>query len=141
MGNLEKDLEEMTRLGYGHSYGKYKLDHPGTAAESAPKKRAARAAPKPRERAAACKVCGNTFLTFRPNQLYCSDACKIRASKDRYRHRKDGPQKPSVIRCEICGKEFMQVTVFQKYCGKECQATAKRETARQWRKRQVEMVK
>lgn len=50
MSNLDRDLAEMRRLGYGTNYGKYKLDHPntgmiqpppGTSAEKAPAMRSA----------------------------------------------------------------------------------------------------
>lgn len=81
MSNLDRDVREAARLGYGVHYGHYKADHPRTApqAEVGPPADVAR-----------CKECGCVFVPHRHNQLYCCDICKTRRANRDAKARKKG---------------------------------------------------
>ena len=69
MSNLDRDIKEAERLGYGVHYGQYKADHPGElpkAEEELP------------EETTKCAECGELFVPRKENQLYCCIRCKER---------------------------------------------------------------
>lgn len=80
MSNLDRDIREALRLGYGVRYGKYKADHPhGTA----PEQEDARPDNARPDNARQCKECDCVFVPHRHNQLYCCGECaRRRAARD-----------------------------------------------------------
>lgn len=80
MSNLDRDVREAARLGYGVHYGRYKADHPHTAPA---------VEDGPPEKTVACGHCGSLFVPKRYNQRYCCDVCKFRHNNwEAYRRNK-----------------------------------------------------
>lgn len=79
MSNLDHDIREAARLGYGVHYGRYKADHPHAAQDQDDGQP---------EKTAKCAECGSLFVPKKVNQLYCCTACKSRRSnRDAYRRK------------------------------------------------------
>lgn len=136
MSNLDRDLAEMRRLGYGTNYGKYKLDYPNTG-KPAPKptpKKPRQCAP-PKEYQLVCDFCGKPFTSLTANKMYCSTECCRKNSKKQYQERKLSKKQERTAKCLVCGSEFPQLRSNNKYCGETCRRTAKLEVMRQWRQR------
>jgi len=91
--NLELDVMDGERLGYGCHYGNFKADHPRTKALNEarlnPKKKAVTSkAEKGRPRVTpeyerVCPVCGQKFTANHSRRIYCSEKCKARAVRVR----------------------------------------------------------
>lgn len=138
MSNLDKDLAEMRRLGYGTNYGKYKLDHPNTGmiqpAPEPPPKKPRQCAP-PKEYQLVCDFCGKSFTSLVANKMYCSTECARKNAKKQYQERKLSEKQKHTGKCRVCGAEFQRARSNIKYCGDACRRTAKLEVMRQWRTR------
>lgn len=83
--NLDLDVGDALRLGYGCHYGNFKADHPETreANEARLKK------PKPQTKLhplfeVCCAGCGKKFTTDNPRRRYCDDTCKIKRDSAHY---------------------------------------------------------
>lgn len=89
--NIDLDMEDAERLGYGVQYGRFKADHPYTKeaheAKLYPKKK------QPQEEQLqvrkvyekVCPVCGKKFTTPVIARVYCDDRCKWKNDGIRYR--------------------------------------------------------
>lgn len=91
LDNLDLDVADAMRLGYGVHYGKFKADHPYTKdaneerLQEARKKRRAPAAPKgPKLYDKVCPACGKKFTTQRHDRKYCGDECKTKVGAKKY---------------------------------------------------------
>lgn len=138
MSNLDRDLAEMQRLGYGTNYGKYKLDHPNTGmiqpAQEPPPKKPRQCAP-PKEYQLVCDFCGTLFTSTVANKMYCSTECARKNAKKQYQERKLLEKQKRTGKCRVCGAEFQRGRSNIKYCGDACRRIAKLEVMRQWRAR------
>lgn len=87
--NLDLDVEDAERLGYGCHYGRFKADHPNTKdaneARLYPKKK------QPQEQLRVrtvyekvCPVCGKKFTTTWVSKKYCDDLCKQRSDSKKW---------------------------------------------------------
>lgn len=80
--NLDLDVIDAQRMGYGCRYGQFKADHPYT--KDANEARLGRKKPSPQQSAAprvnfytmTCRGCGQQFTTTCKNRRYCDDNCK-----------------------------------------------------------------
>ena len=122
MDNLDRDIREAQRLGYGVHYGNYKADHPHTREVPAD---VAQAVPV---KIRTCKRCGKEFQYDRLNGLgfFCSENCKKIQQKQnnadavaRYR----GSMEPLI--CKVCGDPFIPTYRKQSYCSISCSNRAK----------------
>lgn len=78
LDNIEMDMIEAERLGYGVQYGRYKADYPFTK-EANEERRKRKPKTKPVQiYVFNCPVCGKEFTTSRRNKKYCSEYCKER---------------------------------------------------------------
>lgn len=118
MDNLEKDVREAMRLGYGIHYGNYKVDHPHTRDDlDMP--------PPPKHPPKKCPECGIEFIPERANQKYCSADCqqnRQRLDKEKYKRRKqlNLPLGPAV--CLVCGGNYVRYKKTQETCSRSCAA-------------------
>ena len=134
MSDLDRDLAEMKRLGYGNDYGRYKADHPGCPRVAQhPAKEKLHAPPVKYEKT--CAFCGKTFSTDQAGKIYCSDPCHDAAARKRYYQRKAVQKVLTVARCAICGAEFVQLRGTHKYCSPECNRAGNRVNQSNWRAR------
>ena len=82
MSNLDRDLAEAKRLGYGVWYGRYKADHPEPVVKPAPEPE-----PEPvveeEPNDAVCVICGKPFHKYKLHQKYCSVPCSEEANRRR----------------------------------------------------------
>lgn len=83
--NIDLDMEDAERLGYGVHYGHYKADHPNTKeaneARLYPNKKQQPQQEQLRVRKVyenVCPVCGKKFTTYNRLRVYCDDLCKYR---------------------------------------------------------------
>lgn len=80
--NIDLDMEDAERLGYGCQYGRFKAAHPHTKAANEdrlhPKKKKQEQQVQPDRQVYenVCPVCGKKFTTANPRRAYCSDDCK-----------------------------------------------------------------
>lgn len=88
--NIELDVIDAQAQGYGCHYGRYKADHPHTAAANE-----ARLETKPKQATTTrpiyeriCCTCGRQFQTNHKQRIYCSDKCKELRDGEKWRHRK-----------------------------------------------------
>lgn len=121
---LEYDVMQAEALGYGCHYGRYKADHPNTAADFEAlhgKKQAPKADPQKRERT--CINCGAKFIVSVSNsaKVYCSDDCRVKAQQARAVGR--GP----ALYCTWCGEEIPRGSHRTRYCCNECGKAAEKE--------------
>ena len=120
MDNLDRDVREAQRLGYGVHYGRYKADYPHTK----PDPNAQVEEPEIRT----CRFCGKEYVRDRLSDLgnFCSDKCKGDHRKlnnaeavARYRGKKEP------LNCKVCGKPFIPSYSGHKYCSRSCAAHSK----------------
>ena len=134
MSNLDRDLAEMQRLGYGTNYGRYKLDFPDTNVKTNPAKTLG---PEDYEEIPevlhdlACSFCGESFKSTRMKK-YCSVTCCKAAAKRRRNQRVQEAAQFVTVRCAECGAQFHKSRQFLKYCSKECRTKAQRRYCREW---------
>lgn len=75
--NIDLDVMDAERLGYGPHYGYYKVDHPLTKDANEARLAAKRNQPKPRPvYEFACRVCGTRFITTNKKRRHCCADCK-----------------------------------------------------------------
>lgn len=128
MSNLDRDLAEARKLGYGVWYGRYKADHPSAPEVMAPEVQL------PCEEDPAygcCPVCGKRFKKFSRMHRYCSGECKEVANRRRTaaKYHANAP----VIHqqeCPHCAKVFLPSHRRQKYCCSDCRLDAERQRKR-----------
>ena len=131
MDNIEREVRDAIRLGYGIHYGQYKADHPHTkelgklAVEEEPDTEPV----IQEEPDVVCPICGKNYERTHKLQKYCCDMCRqiaIRNQANERYNRKMGSM--PILTCPICKTEFQPVHRGQKYCGKGCyrQAELKR---------------
>lgn len=65
-----------------------------------------------------CRQCRNQFKAVDKRATYCSDACRLKASRER--HQKDYFDKP----CEACGTVMFTNDRRIKYCSNKCRSAA-----------------
>lgn len=121
MDNLDRDIREAQRLGYGVHYGRYKADHPHT--KPVPIDVSAKGS-KPQVRI--CKECGCQFEKRKGIYDFCSDRCRgIHRRKMNLdaQHRCRSNREPR--NCQHCGNPFLPTYKDQIYCGRSCAARAK----------------
>lgn len=87
--NIDLDVEDAERLGYGCHYGHYKADHPNTKDANEdrlyPKKKKREAQLQPRTiYEKVCPVCGKKFTTTWVSKKYCDDLCKQRSDNKKW---------------------------------------------------------
>lgn len=80
MSNLDRDIREAARLGYGAHYGDYMADKMAGRIHVPPAPDEDEGPPAEVRR---CKECGSLFVPHRHNQVYCTHACyRRRALRD-----------------------------------------------------------
>ena len=128
MDNLDRDIREAQRLGYGVHYGMYKADHPHTrdipmdVAVAPPKQKSAEAAVAPK----ICRHCGKEFYVTRNLRSFCSESCKrLHSSQLAVERTQRKLQKKAQRTCKLCGKAFVPAVKTQVYCGRSCAGKAK----------------
>lgn len=72
-----------------------------------------------------CPICGEEFLTKRPDKIYCSSIC---AKKGHYLKQKERREKTEGI-CPVCGEKF-QRDGTTKCCSKNCEQILRGKTER-----------
>lgn len=131
MDNIDRIMKEADRLGFGVSYGKYRVAYPNGSSDVPSSK------PKPsiREKpSVVCVCCGNRFIQTHASQLYCSEECRYAAKRKRdveYLRKKSG--RPLVALCVICGSEFKPKNTRHKCCSKQCKEKQTAITQALWR--------
>lgn len=91
LDNIDLDVIDADRLGYGPHYGHYKVDHPYTKEKNEP--RLAAGGKKKKEivkkvYVITCATCGAEFTTGNKNRRYCNDKCKINNSNPFYKRKR-----------------------------------------------------
>jgi len=66
-----------------------------------------------------CKLCGEEFVPYNKNNIYCSDLCKRVAQR-----RRSGVGMGYTQECVVCGKEFWSKHK-RKICSEECRKLQK----------------
>ena len=136
MDNLDRDIREAKRLGYGVHYGHYKADHPHTADLS-------EETPAPKFPIIRCKHCGREFEQIHKNRQYCSEECKER-EKEKNRLQKEN--RPALLIgeaiCPVCGKQFLRTrkNIRKQYCSQSCAAVIRNQN-RKGEKRRKHPIK
>lgn len=129
MSNLDRDLAEAKRLGYGVWYGRYKADYPGEPVVKPEPEPEPVVEEEPLD--AVCALCGQPFHKYNMYHKYCSVACSEEAnrrrSRDKYRRKEPITEK---ITCPVCGIVFLPTHRAQKYCDKACRREAELEAKR-----------
>lgn len=135
MSNLDRDLAEMKRLGYGNDYGRYKLDHPSTKVEPQTQEEPSQ---KPDAKVLdvaiydyTCQYCGKNFAADRKGRKFCSKKCCRGESRRQFRQRQRNGEGIVMIRCIKCGREFIKKG-NSKYCSPECSKIAALESQRKY---------
>lgn len=93
--NIDLDMEDAERLGYGVHYGRFKADHPYTKDANEdrlyPKKKQ-KPQQEQQEKQRVCKiyenvcpVCGKKFTTPNRKRIYCDDVCKAKKDGKQWR--------------------------------------------------------
>lgn len=124
MDNLDRDIREAQRLGYGVHYGRYKADHPHTREDPLDVARPMKLR--------TCKQCGKEYAYDRTNGLgyFCSKACKnahyAKANAEAQRRCRLRLEEKA---CPVCEKSFKPGHRDQIYCGRNCAARAKNRLA------------
>lgn len=87
LDNIDLDMIDADRLGYGVHYGHFKMDHPFTkeANESRLKKKQTTQTKSRMEYVFNCPTCGKEFTTPNKARRYCSDLCKGRRDRTAYK--------------------------------------------------------
>ena len=86
--NINLDVMDAKRLGYGAHYGHFKADHPYT--KDANEARLEQMQQPARVRPVyefVCRGCGKKFTTRNKKRRYCSDVCKTKKNSADYRAR------------------------------------------------------
>lgn len=91
LDNIDLDVIDADRLGYGPHYGHFKVDHPYTKEKNEPR---LAAGGKKKERTKKvyvlnCATCGAEFTTGNKNRRYCDDKCKINNSNPFYKRKRE----------------------------------------------------
>jgi predicted nucleic acid-binding Zn ribbon protein len=126
MDNIDRIMKEADRLGFGCSYGKYRVAYPDSiedAGAAAPK-----IPPKPEKN---CKCCGASFVPNHANQVYCSPECKDKIQVGRIRkseQKRKGEAKRTAPKkfCKTCGSDIPISSQRRSYCCDECAAEGSR---------------
>lgn len=88
LDNIDMDMMDADRLGYGVHYGHYKMDHPFTKDKN--EARLATEAGKPTRVKSVykcvCPFCGKDFTTTDKRQVFCSVSCR---DKHKYAKKKN----------------------------------------------------
>ena len=85
-----------------------------------------------------CPTCGKSFVAKCNKQIFCSDECRIKASKisesskQAVQVSKPVCSAPVTKKCQVCGKEFTTNRNAAKYCSDECRAEQARRVAKAW---------
>ena len=64
-----------------------------------------------------CLSCGSLFKPYRPYQKYCSDECRLKVNKVKYRY---VLKKTRAKVCIQCGKHYLSNDSKRKYCSDKC---------------------
>ena len=135
MSNLDRDLAEANRLGYGVWYGRYKADHPGEPVAAKPV--VVEEVTEADLLDGICEICGKPFRKYNSQQKRCSGGCSEVAHRrmmaEKYRKKNVITEK---LTCPKCAAVFLPVHRSQKYCCRSCQR--KEEYARKRMKRSKE---
>lgn len=75
LDNIDLDMINADRLGYGVQYGRYKADHPFTKEANEPILSGKKKICIKQVYEHTC-ICGMKFTTTNKNKLYCSERCK-----------------------------------------------------------------
>lgn len=70
-----------------------------------------------------CARCGAAFPKTKPERVYCSKRCAVKAWQEANREY-------TYLPCAVCGSEFKRLRPRQKYCGQPCADIAERERRR-----------
>ena len=130
LDNLDRDVREARRLGYGCHYGRYKADRPHTRELPPEEPVEAAAGTVPEWELSRCRNCGKPFRSNKSTRLYCSPQCrKLRkAAQDLQYSRRRAEQRrlarEHVTTCGFCGEEFCAEKASQVYCSRSCAAKA-----------------
>ena len=120
MSNLDRDMAEANRLGYGVWYGRYKADHPAVPDEEPEQQGEPAAKENPND--AVCVICGKQFRKRKMTQKYCGMACWEEANRRRSKARyENNAPRIKKLTCPCCGIVFLPRSRAQKYCSRECQ--------------------
>ncbi len=88
--NIDLDVEDAERLGYGCHYGRYKADHPNTKdaneARLYPRKKQQEQLRVRTVYEKTCIVCGKKFTTTQQTRKYCDDRCKYKSDSQKWRN-------------------------------------------------------
>lgn len=74
--NIDLDMIEAEKLGYGVQYGRFKADHPFTKEKNEPYLSGKKKIKIKKVYPMICCVCGMHFTTTNKSQIHCSKKCK-----------------------------------------------------------------
>jgi hypothetical protein len=87
--NIDLDMIDADRLGYGVQYGRFKADQPFTKEANEPRLSGKKKIQMKKVYAKTCPVCGMQFTTTNNKQLYCGENCKAAKGKTKWHRRTD----------------------------------------------------
>lgn len=76
LDNIDLDMIDADRLGYGVQYGRYKADHPFTKEANEQRLSGKKKISIKQVYENTCLVCGMKFTTTNKNKLYCGSRCR-----------------------------------------------------------------
>ena len=128
MDNIDRDLREAERLGYGCHYGWYKADHPYTAEPEEEQSK--------KNGTGICRCCGAMFYKGGRAKLYCSDECREKYNQQKAMRAKEKfPLGPAI--CVVCKKAFARKRATNVCCSRSC-AAVKRNGERREKKEKTQ---
>lgn len=84
-----------------------------------------------------CKNCGKFFKPHWPQEIYCSDACRIEYHHKKYRNRhgvvlwREKSEAERTLICANCGTSFVAKNTMRKYCSSKCKMDAGNKRAKE----------
>ena len=91
LDNIDLDVIDADRLGYGPHYGHFKADHPYTKEANEPRLRKnQKPAPPKKMYELKCHTCGALFEAKSPYRRYCCSKCKsMKKAKEKQKQEKE----------------------------------------------------
>lgn len=76
LDNIDLDMQDAERLGYGPHYGHFKADHPFTKEANESRLNNKKKGQTKMVYVFSCSTCGKEFTTPNKSRKYCCDKCK-----------------------------------------------------------------
>jgi ribosomal protein L37AE/L43A len=91
LDNIDLDMIDADRLGYGVQYGRFKADHPFTKEANEPRLAGRKQIKECVKKVYVfnCPTCGEEFTTTNKNRVYCCDKCKIKKNNAFYKAKEE----------------------------------------------------